>query len=195
LYQLVSSETNSLQARLDIGNADAVGIANLVDNALNMDVTAVLSRSISQKVGGNSIRGFMQTALANKQGELMVAVPVSGTFSKPAFAPDIQQIARTKIQGLVPDLDDPASITGRFRLRSAGQGTSVWILNLPKKINSGAEARAATDRTLRKEEKAQSTAAKLRGRFSTTWRWSHKAGPLIASSTSMPSHVFDRGSP
>lgn len=43
------AETNNLQARLDIGNAGAVGIANLVDNTLNMRVTAVLSRSMSQK--------------------------------------------------------------------------------------------------------------------------------------------------
>jgi uncharacterized protein involved in outer membrane biogenesis len=109
------AETNDLQARLDIGNAGAVGIANLVDNTLNLRVTAVLSRSVSQKVGGNSIGGFMQTALANKQGELVVPVLVTGTFSNPTFAPDIQQIARMKVKGLVPNFDDPASITGTLQ--------------------------------------------------------------------------------
>jgi hypothetical protein len=109
------AETNNLQGRLDIGNAGAVGIANLVDNTLNMRVTAVLSRSMSQKVGGNGIGGFMQTALANKQGELAVRVLVTGTFSNPTFAPDIQQIARMKVKGLVPDFDDPASITGTLQ--------------------------------------------------------------------------------
>jgi uncharacterized protein involved in outer membrane biogenesis len=109
------AETNNLQARLDIGNAGAVGIANLVDNTLNLRVTAVLSRSVSQKVGGNSIGGFMQTALANKQGELVVPVLVTGTFSNPTFAPDVQQIARMKVKGLVPNFDDPASITGTLQ--------------------------------------------------------------------------------
>jgi AsmA protein len=109
------AETNNLQARLDIGNAGAVGIANLVDNTLNLRVTAVLSRSVSQKVGGNSIGGFMQTALANKQGELVVPVLVTGTFSNPTFAPDVQQIAQMKVKGLVPNFDDPASITGTLQ--------------------------------------------------------------------------------
>jgi len=109
------AETDNLQARIDIGNAGAVGIANLVDNTLSMRVTAVLSRSVSQKVGGNSIGGFMQTALANKQGELVVPVLVSGTFSNPTFAPDIQQIARMNVKGLVSNFDDPSSITGTLQ--------------------------------------------------------------------------------
>jgi len=88
------AETNNLEAKLDIGNAGAAGTANLVDETLNMRVTAVLSQSVSQKVGGNSVGGFMQTALANKQGELVVPAQVTGTFSNPKFAPDIQQIAQ-----------------------------------------------------------------------------------------------------
>jgi uncharacterized protein involved in outer membrane biogenesis len=109
------AETNNLQARLDIGNAGAVGVANLVDNSLNMRVTAVLSRTLSQEVGGNRIAGFMQTALANKQGELVVPVLVTGTFSNPTFTPDLQQIARMRVKGLVPNFDDPASITGTLQ--------------------------------------------------------------------------------
>ena len=58
------AETNNLEANLDIGNAGAAGTANLVDETLNMRVTAVLSQSVSQKVGGNSIDGFMQTAVS-----------------------------------------------------------------------------------------------------------------------------------
>jgi hypothetical protein len=109
------AETNNLQARLDIGNAGAVGTANLADNTLNMRVTAVLSRTTSQKVGGSNIAGFMQTALANKQGELVIPVLVTGTFSHPTFTPDIQQIARMRVKGLVPNFNDPASITGTLQ--------------------------------------------------------------------------------
>ena len=109
------AETNNLEARLDIGNAGAAGTANLVDETLNMRVTAVLSQSVSQKVGGNSIGGFMQTALANKQGELVVPALVTGTFSNPKFAPDIQQIAQMKVKGLMPNFDNPASVAGTLQ--------------------------------------------------------------------------------
>jgi hypothetical protein len=109
------AETKNLEAKLDIGNAGAAGTANLVDNTLNMRVTVVLSSSVSQKVGGTSIGGFMQTALANKQGELVVPAFVTGTFSNPKFAPDIQQLAQMRVTGLVPNFNDPASVTGTLQ--------------------------------------------------------------------------------
>jgi uncharacterized protein involved in outer membrane biogenesis len=62
------AETNNLQAKLDLGNVGAAGTASLIDNTLNMRVTVVLSQASSQKAGGNSIGGFMQTALANNKG-------------------------------------------------------------------------------------------------------------------------------
>ena len=109
------AQTNNLQAKLDIGNVGAAGTANLVDETLNMRVTAVLSQGFSQKVGGNNIGGFMQTALANNQGELVIPALVTGTFSNPKFAPDVQQIAQMKLKGLVPNLDNPASVTGTLQ--------------------------------------------------------------------------------
>ncbi len=109
------AETNNLQAKLDLGNVGAAGTASLVDNTLNMRVTVVLSSSASQKAGGNSIGGFMQTALANNKGELVVPALVTGTFSNPKFAPDVQQIAQMKIKGLVPNFDNPASVTGALQ--------------------------------------------------------------------------------
>src|SRR5438132_10415540 len=62
------AQTNNLQALLELGNLGAAGTANLTNQALNLHVTAVLSKAFSQKVGGNSIGGFMQTAFANSQG-------------------------------------------------------------------------------------------------------------------------------
>jgi AsmA protein len=109
------AQTNNLQAQLDIGNVGAVGTANLVDQTLNLRVTAVLSQSASQKAGGNSVTGFMQTALANQKGELVVPAVVTGTFSNPKFAPDVQQIAQMKLKGLVPSLDNPGSLTGTLQ--------------------------------------------------------------------------------
>src|ERR1700756_892286 len=57
----------------------------------------------------------MQTALANKQGELVVPALVTGTFSNPKFAPDIQQIAQMKVKGLVPNFNNPASVAGTLQ--------------------------------------------------------------------------------
>ena len=109
------AQTNNLQAQLDIGNVGAVGTGNLVDERLNMRVTAVLSQSASQKAGGNSVGGFMQTALANQQGELVIPALVTGTFSNPKFAPDVQQIAQMKLKGLMPNFNNPGSVTGRLQ--------------------------------------------------------------------------------
>lgn len=109
------AETNNLQAKLDVGNVSAVGTANLVDNTLNLRVTAVLTQSVSQKAGGNNVSGFMQTALANNQGELVVPALVTGTFSNPHFAPDVQQIAQMKVKGLIPNLSNPSSMTGTLQ--------------------------------------------------------------------------------
>ena len=109
------AETNNLQAKLDIGNVGVAGTANLVNQALNLRLTAVLQQSVSQKVGGNSIGGYAKTALANNEGQLVIPATVTGTFSNPKFAPDVQQIAQMKLKGLVPDLNNPSALTGTLQ--------------------------------------------------------------------------------
>ena len=91
------AQTNNLQALLDIGNVGMTGTANLVDQTLNLHVLAVLSKDFSQKMGGTGIGGYLQTALANNQGELVI----------PRFAPDVQQVAQMKLKGLVPNFNNP----------------------------------------------------------------------------------------
>jgi AsmA protein len=118
------AQTNNLNAVLDIGNVAAVGTANLVDETLNLRVTAVLSQSATQKAGGNSVGGFMQTALANNQGELVVPALVKGTFSNPKFSPDMQQIAQMKLKGLVPNLQNPGSVAGALQGLLGGPKTN-----------------------------------------------------------------------
>jgi len=54
---------------------------------------------------------FLNTALANNKGELVIPVIVTGTFHEPQFAPDLQKVAQMKLQKLVPGLDDPAGLT------------------------------------------------------------------------------------
>ena len=122
------AQTNNLQALLDIGNISAQGTANLVTQALNLDVSAVLAKATSQQVGGTSIGGYMNTALANNQGELVIPVIVTGTFSNPHFAPNVQKMAQMKLKGLVPSFDNPAggasSLLGGILGKKAGAAQS-----------------------------------------------------------------------
>jgi hypothetical protein len=92
-------------------NLAAKGTANLVNSALNMHVVAVLSKEFSQKVGGTNVGGFMQTALANNKGELVVPVIITGSFDSPKVAPDVEEIARMKLQNLVPSFGNPGDVT------------------------------------------------------------------------------------
>jgi hypothetical protein len=80
-----------------------------------MRVTAVLSQASSQRVGGQNVGGFLKTALANNQGELVVPALVTGTFSKPRFEPDVEQLAQMKLKGLIPNLNNPGSVTGALQ--------------------------------------------------------------------------------
>lgn len=103
------AQTNNLQALIPGGSVAAQGAINLASNALDMHVTAVLDKMLSQKVGGTQIGGFMQTALANAQGELVIPVLVTGTLDSPRFAPDMQKIAQMKVQQLLPTTGNPAN--------------------------------------------------------------------------------------
>jgi AsmA protein len=101
------AQTNNLQATLDVGNVGGIGTANLVSQTLNMQMTAVLSKAFSQQVGGAGVGSFMNTALANNQGEIVIPAIVTGTFQNPRFAPDVQKIAQMKMKGLMPTADNP----------------------------------------------------------------------------------------
>jgi AsmA protein len=116
------AQTNNLQALLDIGNVGAVGTANLVSQALNMQLTAVLSKAFTQQIGGAG--GYMTTALANNQGELVVPATVTGTFQNPKVMPDVEKMAQMKLKGLIPTGANPlgagSSILGGLTGQKAG---------------------------------------------------------------------------
>jgi uncharacterized protein involved in outer membrane biogenesis len=96
------AQTNDTKAALDIGTMAAEGSINLVSQALNMHVTAVLNKSFSQSVGGTGVGGYLNTALANKNGELVLPVLITGSMNHPMVAPDVQQIAKMKLNNLLP---------------------------------------------------------------------------------------------
>jgi uncharacterized protein involved in outer membrane biogenesis len=105
------AQTNNLKAVIDGGAMAAAGLINLADQSLNLHVTAVLNKAISQQVGGTQVGGFMNTALANNQGELVLPVIVTGTFQHPQVAPDVQQIAKMKLDNLLPTSKNPGQLT------------------------------------------------------------------------------------
>jgi AsmA protein len=104
------AKTDNIQAQFDIGNVGLAGTANLATEALNLRAVAVISQGVSQKVGGQNVGGFMKTALSNEKGELVIPALVTGTLSSPRFEPDVQQIAQMRLKGLMPDINNPASV-------------------------------------------------------------------------------------
>src|SRR4029077_10271155 len=105
------AQTNNLKAVIDGGTLAAAGLVNLADQSLNLHVTAVLNKAISQQVGGTQVGGFMNTALSNNQGELVLPVIVTGSFQHPQVAPDVQQIAKMKLDNLLPTSKNPGQLT------------------------------------------------------------------------------------
>ena len=65
-------------------------------------MTAVLNKQYSQSVGGAGIGGYLNTALANKNGELVLPVILSGTMSHTVVTPDVQKIAEMKLNNIIP---------------------------------------------------------------------------------------------
>ena len=104
------AHTNNLQAAMDAGSFGATGTIDLGQQTLNLRVTAILSKDYTDLVGGTRIGGFMTTAVANQNGELVVPMIVTGTFQNPRFAPDLQKVAEMKLQELVPSADDPTGL-------------------------------------------------------------------------------------
>jgi uncharacterized protein involved in outer membrane biogenesis len=96
------AQTNDLKAVLDVGNLAATGTMNLVNQGLNLHVTAVLNKEFSQSVGGTGVGGYLNTALANKNGELVLPILITGNMNHPIVAPDIEQLAQMKLKNLLP---------------------------------------------------------------------------------------------
>jgi AsmA protein len=104
--------TNNLKAIIEGGTLAGAGTLSLVDQSVNMHMTAVLNKNYSQTVGGAGVGGYMQTALANKNGELVLPVLVSGTMQKMRFTPDVEALAKMKMQNILPSLQNPGQLMG-----------------------------------------------------------------------------------
>jgi len=105
------AQTNDLRAVLEGGTVVAAGTANLSSHALNLRVTAILSKAASQEAEGAS---WVETlpVLTNSRGELVVPGIITGTFEHPKFEPDLQQRALMRLKGIVPTSDNPFGVLG-----------------------------------------------------------------------------------
>lgn len=104
------ARTNDLKASIEGGSIAGDGSMDFAQERLNLHLTAVLSEQFSRTVGGSGIGGFLNTALANNSGELVIPIVVSGTFSAPQFAPDLQRVAQMKLQNVLPGIENPAKL-------------------------------------------------------------------------------------
>ena len=123
------ASTNNLTAALDAGSLAANGQVNLVNQGLNMHVNAVLGSQTSQTVGGSGIGGFLNTALSNSKGELVVPVNVTGTTAHPVFTPDVQALAQMKVKNLLPTSGDPAKLSSGLVGAISGKKGVGSVLN------------------------------------------------------------------
>lgn len=104
------AQTDDLVASIEGGRLAASGVIDLVTHAVNLRVTAVLSREFSQRPSGSGVGGLMSTVLANQRGELVVPVLLTGTLHAPRFAPDAQRFAEMKMRNLTPTVNDPRGL-------------------------------------------------------------------------------------
>ena len=117
------AQTNDMKAALDVGNMTAAGSINLVNQDLNMHVTATLNKGFSQQVGGTGVGGYLNTALANKNGELVIPVIITGSMNHPMVAPDVQEIAKMKLGNFKSgDLSGLAGLIGGKNGQAAKPG-------------------------------------------------------------------------
>jgi hypothetical protein len=101
------AQTDDLQAQLEIGTLNATGSADLTTEALNLKLSAILSKAFSDQVTNTRAGGFLNTAFSNSAGELVLPAIVTGLFTKPKFAPDLKAVAQMQKQKFVPSLNNP----------------------------------------------------------------------------------------
>ena len=100
------ARANRLLATIEGGRVGGTGSIDLLSQALDMRVNVVLSRSFSRTVAGTRPDSLMRTVLANRQGELVVPMRVTGTLQQPMFAPDPEAVAEMQVRKLMPNLSD-----------------------------------------------------------------------------------------
>ena len=94
-----------------------------------MRLSVVLASGPSKTVGGTQVGGFLNTALANNKGELVIPVQVTGSLAHPTFTPDVQALAKMKLSNLLPSAGNPGSLTTGITGALAGKNGASGIIN------------------------------------------------------------------
>lgn len=110
------ARTDDLRMDFKGGSLAAQGTVGLADQSLNLRATAVLSRDFVVNTtgglpGGDKLGGWLNTVLANRNGELVIPATITGTLSNPRFAPDPKRVAQMKLEGMLPTAKDPDSLS------------------------------------------------------------------------------------
>jgi AsmA protein len=153
------ASTNNLKALTDAGTIAATGTASLVNQGLDLKATAVLSKTSSQQVGGAGIGGMMTTAMANRNGEIVVPVLVTGTIPNPKVSPDVSAMAKMRISGLLPSFGNPGQLTQGV-MANLGGGAGGLMNSL-----SGKTPGAAASNQPQNGNSVQNAASGLAGLF------------------------------
>jgi uncharacterized protein involved in outer membrane biogenesis len=106
------AETRDLKMAFDGGSLTAAGTVNLATQAIQMKLTTTMTRAFADQFTGNRIGGLLTTALTNKNGEIVIPANVSGSLAKPMFTPDAAEMARLRVQSVVPSASEAASKIG-----------------------------------------------------------------------------------
>lgn len=100
------ANTDNLKLDLDNSTVTMAGLMNLVDQSLHLKLRTLLNRKLAEEVGGTRIGGYLSAAVTGMNGEMTIPSLVTGTFSKPRFAPDPAAMAKLKMQSVLPGLSD-----------------------------------------------------------------------------------------
>jgi hypothetical protein len=120
--------------------------------------------SQSRTVGGQNVAGYMKTALANNKGQLVIPALLTGTFSHPHFAPDVQQLAQMKLKGLVLNLKNPSAVAGALQnllggaKAPAGSAAGSAAATAAGATTAAAKSATAVARSLQKDKAESATA-------------------------------------
>ncbi len=123
------ASTDDLIAVLNEGSLSAKGAINLADQGIDMRVNAVLASAFSKSVGGTKIGGYLNTALANDKGELVIPARVTGSLAKPTFTPDTAALAQMKLKNLLPTASDPTRLSNTIMGAVSGKAGAAETLN------------------------------------------------------------------
>jgi len=141
------ARTSDLRLEMADVSLGAIGSVNLVDQTVNMRLVAVLSKERSADVGGNRVGGYMTTALADREGRLVIPIVLTGSLSQPRFAPDLKRVAEMKARQTLTD--------------SIGGSLGAWLKRLSRDEDRGRDEPPPDDSEADPPRKEKSTGEKL----------------------------------